>query len=178
VILASKSPRIKALKWFGSPTIIPTRRHHILCLYHQYRKCKGKCWPFGDKLVSLAYSQKSLAHEERQLWIRQFSTYVSMKWWVQRDTKRSTLEEICEKIEAVGRELTSESLSVTGHSLGGDLTTVAGFFLASNPTLQLASAIRVYTFASSPVGCNTFQHAYKYLEETGRLQHARFTNLN
>ena len=107
-----------------------------------------------------------------------FNLRVNEMMRVQRDTKRSMLEDICEKIEVVGRELTSGSLSVTGHSLGGDLATVAGFFLASNPTLQLASAVRVYTFASSPVGCNTFQHTYKYLEETGRLQHARFTNLN
>lgn len=98
---------------------------------------------------------------------------------VRRDTKRSTLDEIKEKVSLIGNELTGGGkfhLSVTGDSLGGGLATVAGYFLASDSRLELASAIRVFTFSASRVGCQAFQQGFKHLEETGRLQLARFTN--
>ena len=100
---------------------------------------------------------------------------------VRRDTKKSTLDEIKAKVIKIGNELTEGGkfhLSITGHSLAGGLATVAGFFLASDPTLELASAVRVFTFASSRVGCKAFSQGFKYLEETGRLMMARFTNSN
>mmetsp|Transcript_5502 Transcript_5502/g.13784 ORF Transcript_5502/g.13784 Transcript_5502/m.13784 type:complete len:1381 (-) Transcript_5502:188-4330(-) len=98
---------------------------------------------------------------------------------VRRDTKKSTLYEISRKVDEIGRELADGGkyhLSVTGHSLGGGLATVAGFYLASDDSLELASALRVFTFSSSRVGCMAFHQGFKHLEETGRLQHARFTN--
>ena len=65
-------------------------------------------------------------------------------------------------------------------SLGGALATVVGFYLASDQAqaLDLASAVRVHTFASARVGCGAFHQAFKHLESTGRLQHARFTTSN
>jgi len=99
---------------------------------------------------------------------------------VRRDTKRSTLDEIKEKISLIGNELTGGGgkfhLSITGNSLGGGLATVAGYFLASDSRLELASAVRVFTFSAGRVGCQAFQQGFKHLEETGRLQLARFTN--
>ena len=65
-----------------------------------------------------------------------------------------------------------------GNSLGGGLATVAGYFLASDSRLELASAVRVFTFSAGRVGCQAFQQGFKHLEETGRLQLARFTNSN
>jgi len=97
---------------------------------------------------------------------------------VRRDNKKSTIDEIREKVDKIGKELTDGGyyhLSVCGHSLGGGLATVAGFYLASDTGLELASAVRVFTFATSRVGCKAFQQGFKHLEETGRLQHARFT---
>merc|ERR1712194_329443 len=100
---------------------------------------------------------------------------------VRRDNKKSTVDEIREKVEKIGRELGNNGgyhLSVTGHGLGGGLATVAGFCLAADPSLELASAVRVFTFASSRVGCRAFQQSFRHLEYTGRLLHARFTNSN
>jgi hypothetical protein len=100
---------------------------------------------------------------------------------VRRDNKKSTVDEIRDKVETIGKELTNDGvyhLSVTGHNLGGGLATIAGFCLAADPTLELASAIRIFTFASSRVGCKVFQQSFQHLEKTGRLQHARFTNSN
>jgi len=100
---------------------------------------------------------------------------------VRRDNKKSTVDEIRDKVEKIGKELTNDGeyhLAVSGHSQGGGLATVAGFCLAADPSLELASAVRVFTFASSRVGCRAFQQSFRHLESTGRLQHARFTNSN
>jgi len=100
---------------------------------------------------------------------------------VRRDTKKSTVDEIRDKVARIGRELTGGGrfhLSVTGHSKGGGLATIAGFYLALDPSLELASAVRVFTFASSRVGCKAFQQGFKHLEETGRVVHSRFTTSN
>ncbi|KAL7549071.1 hypothetical protein ACHAWF_012341 [Thalassiosira exigua] len=100
---------------------------------------------------------------------------------VRRDTKKSTMSEIRTKVVKIGKELLggeSFHLSVTGHSLGGGLATIAGYYLASDASLNLASAVRVFTFASARVGCKAFQQGFKHLEQTGRLQHARFSTSN
>ena len=97
---------------------------------------------------------------------------------MRRDNKKTTVDEIREKVDDIGRELAdggSYHLSVTGHNLGGGLATIVGYCLAADPTLELASAVRVFTFASSRVGCRVFQRSFQHLERTGRLQHARFT---
>ncbi|KAL7547437.1 hypothetical protein ACHAWF_010731 [Thalassiosira exigua] len=100
---------------------------------------------------------------------------------VRRDTKKSTMDEIRTKVDKIGKELLGGNafhLSVTGHSLGGGLATIAGYYLASDPSLNVASAVRVFTFASARVGCKAFQQGFKHLEKTGRLQHARFATSN
>merc|ERR1719232_448557 len=40
------------------------------------------------------------------------------------------------------------------------------------------SAVRIITFSSTRVGCEAFQMAFRHLERTGRLLHARFVNTN
>ena len=98
-----------------------------------------------------------------------------------RDTGKTTIDEICEKVDKIGKELGNGgryNLSITGHSKAGGLATVCGFYLAANASLQLTSAVRVFTFASSHVGGKAFHQSFKHLEETGRLLHARFTRSN
>ena len=101
-----------------------------------------------------------------------------------RDSGKSTIDEICEKVDKIGEELKAAgshryNLTITGHSKAGGLATVCGFYLAANPSvLELTSAVKIYTFASSHVGGKTFHDSFKHLEETGRLLHARFTNSN
>jgi hypothetical protein len=100
---------------------------------------------------------------------------------VRRDTSQSVIEFIRDKIEAIGKELANGGtyhLSVTGHSLAGGYATLLGFYLASDPTLKLASAVRLFTYASSRVGCSDFQKAFQHLEDLGLLVHARFTNMD
>ena len=101
---------------------------------------------------------------------------------VRRDTSKTAVEFIRDKVEAIGKELADDGgsyhLSITGHGLAGGYATLLGFYLASDPTLELASAVRVFSFASSRVGCSDFQRAFQHLEDLGLILHARFTNQN
>ena len=68
-------------------------------------------------------------------------------------------------------------LFVTGHSLGGATATLFAFFAASTDhEITRAGPVNLYTYASSRVGGSTFQSAFKFLEERGKIRHARFRN--
>jgi len=68
-------------------------------------------------------------------------------------------------------------LYVTGHSLGGATATLFAFFAAStDPEITIAGPVTLFTYASPRVGGRTFQDAFKFLEERGKLRHARFRN--
>jgi hypothetical protein len=101
---------------------------------------------------------------------------------VRRDTSQTAVEFIRDKVAAIGKELVGDGgayhLSITGHGLAGGYATLLGFYLASDLTLELASAVRVFSFASSRIGCTDFQRAFRYLEDLGLILHARFTNQN
>jgi len=97
------------------------------------------------------------------------------------DTKKSIVEEIHDRVNKIREELTGRDachLTICGHSLGGGLATVTGFYLACNNNLKLASPIQIVTFASPRVGGNEFQRSFQHLEDSGRILYARFTNLN
>lgn len=97
------------------------------------------------------------------------------------DTKMSIVSEILDRINKIRGELTGRDpchLTICGHNLGGGLATVTGFYLACNKDLRLASPIQIVTFASPRVGDKEFQRSFQYLEDTGRILYARFTNTN
>lgn len=125
-----------------------------------------------------------IAHEDYEgnsEYIKLRSTVADELLRVRMDTKMSLISEIREKIVIIGQELTNGAgyhLSVVGHSRGGGYATVLGYYLASDMYLELASAVRIFTFSSSHVGCADFQRGFKHLEEEGRLVHARFANSN
>lgn len=68
-------------------------------------------------------------------------------------------------------------LYVTGHSLGGAIATLFGFFAACDDQVTKYGAVAIYSFASPRVGGSKFRQTFKYLEERGKLRHARFHNL-
>ena len=96
-----------------------------------------------------------------------------------RDTKISGVDEIKDKVAQIGCELDPSGdyhVSVAGHGMAGGMATVLGYFLASDPAFQSASAVRVFSFASSRIGDVNFQNSFRHLEISGRILHARFTN--
>ena len=97
------------------------------------------------------------------------------------DTKMTIVEEIHSRVNKIRSELTGRDpchVTICGHSLGGGLATVTGFYLACNNDLKLASPIQIVTFASPRVGGKEFHRCFQHLEDSGRLLYARFTNVN
>jgi hypothetical protein len=95
-----------------------------------------------------------------------------------KDSGKSTLQEISDKIEEIGNELApggKYKLAITGHSLGGALATLCGFYIAAQPHFAHLSTVYVWTFASPRVGTRAFQYAWQHLERIGRIKHARFS---
>lgn len=98
---------------------------------------------------------------------------------IRRDTRMSAVEEIIAKVEKIGYELDESGkyhVSVAGHGMAGSMATVLGYFLATNSSFKSTSAVRVFSFASSRIGCKAFQRSFEHLEKSGRILHARFTN--
>jgi hypothetical protein len=67
-------------------------------------------------------------------------------------------------------------LHVTGHSLGGAIATLFGFYAATDPTITKDGPVMLYTFASPRLGGRSFQEVFKYLERRGNIRHARIHN--
>eukprot|EP00978_Attheya_sp_CCMP212_P003697 scaffold7772_cov46-Attheya_sp.AAC.1 len=65
---------------------------------------------------------------------------------------------------------------VTGHSLGGALSTLFGFYAAANDNIQKSHPVTVVSVASPYVGNIKFCVAFQALERLGRLQHLRLAN--
>lgn len=68
-------------------------------------------------------------------------------------------------------------LCVTGHSLGGALASLFGFYAATDDDIvRNGQPVEVYTYASPLVGDKRFRHAFCGLEKSNRILHARFCN--
>lgn len=104
-----------------------------------------------------------------------FALYLMRK---RKDTGVSKLTEIFDKVEKIGQELAPDGkykLSITGHSLGGALATICGFYFAARSRFANLPTIHVWTFAAPRVGTQAFLSAWQHLERTGRIRHARFS---
>jgi hypothetical protein len=64
-------------------------------------------------------------------------------------------------------------------SLGGATATLFAFFAAIDPFFYSNnSPVYLYSFASPRVGGKKFRRAFKWLEERGKIRHARIHNMN
>jgi len=89
------------------------------------------------------------------------------------------MDQILQGAKALLREHQGFSLYMSGHSLGGALSTLCGFYAACDEELvQLTENKRivVYSVASPYCGNWKFRHAFQELERRGRLQHLRIAN--
>lgn len=89
------------------------------------------------------------------------------------------MDRILQDAKTLLKENVGFSLYMTGHSLGGALSTLCGFYAACDEELlQLThhKRIVVYSVASPYCGNWKFRHAFQELERRGRLQHLRIAN--
>jgi hypothetical protein len=99
-----------------------------------------------------------------------------------KDTKKTRLETILQDAKEQLRLNPGFRLYISGHSLGGALSTLFGFYAAADDEIiELCSrsggGVVVYSVASPYVGNWKFKLAFQELERQRRLQHLRITNL-
>jgi predicted lipase len=87
----------------------------------------------------------------------------------------SRAEEIMGKLEALFRMYPDYKLWVTGHSLGGALSTLFAFRAAMDVGVRNKPVMNV-SFASPFVGDHIFKEKFQNLEKTGMIRHLRISN--
>jgi putative lipase involved disintegration of autophagic bodies len=81
------------------------------------------------------------------------------------------------KLNLTVRLLLRFRLCATGHSLGGALATLFGFYAANDPRIiENGLPVEIFSFASPLVGDARFRRAFKSLESKGKIMHARICN--
>mmetsp|Transcript_35447 Transcript_35447/g.42322 ORF Transcript_35447/g.42322 Transcript_35447/m.42322 type:complete len:429 (-) Transcript_35447:33-1319(-) len=88
------------------------------------------------------------------------------------------VEKILREVKGVMEENPTYKLFITGHSLGGALATLFGFYAAANddPIYTNNGPVQVYSVSSPRTGNKAFLKSFKHLEERGKLRHARIYN--
>jgi len=91
------------------------------------------------------------------------------------DNGRSKYDEIADKVDEYGREMAEDfQLEVTGHSLGGVLATLFGFYASTDARFNRHHKVQVRTFGSPVPGKVSFAKAFRRQEDAGKLFHSRF----
>jgi hypothetical protein len=97
-----------------------------------------------------------------------------------KDTGTVKYDEIANIACRYGHERIGEdfSLVVTGHSLGGALSTLFSFFASTDDRFTRNGPVKVFNFGSPYVGGRRFVRAFQHQEKKKKLQFARFFNHN
>lgn len=95
-----------------------------------------------------------------------------------KETKKTRYETIIETIKKLLMENPGYSLYCTGHSLGGALCTLFGFYAAADEEIQslLSDSVHVISVASPLLGNIEFLLAFQLMERKKKIQHLRITN--
>jgi len=97
------------------------------------------------------------------------------------DTGLTKFDEIVNRVDEFGKEMGEGgySLFVTGHSMGGALAAIFGFYASADGRFaQKGNPVRIFTFASAIPGRVSFAKAFQHQEKAGLLQHLRIANDN
>lgn len=99
---------------------------------------------------------------------------------VRKDTGTTKFDEITNMACEYGKERIGNKfhLVVTGHSLGGALSTVFSFFASADGRFTRNGPVKCFNFGSPYVGGNKFLRAFHHQERRQLLQYARFFNHN
>jgi Lipase (class 3) len=94
-----------------------------------------------------------------------------------KDSRSTKYDEIASKVEFYGKRLCEDyRVVVTGHSLGGALSTIFSFFASLEERFTRHKPIQVVTFGCPKVAAYQFVDAIRNQEDAGKLQVARFHN--
>lgn len=94
-----------------------------------------------------------------------------------RDNGRNKYDEIADKVYEYGKEMGEDfQICVTGHSMGGALSTLFAFHATTDARFKNQDAIRLYTFNSCFPGRVSFAKAFQHQEKTGKIMHMRFAS--
>jgi len=106
---------------------------------------------------------------------RGFQNYLLRK---RLDTNRSWVDRICDLVIDYGDRLLGGDYQVvaTGHSLGGALATIFGFYVSVDQRVNQKDPVTIYSFASPMLGDHSFADAFRHQESHGRIRHARIHN--
>jgi len=97
---------------------------------------------------------------------------------VRKDTKSTKYDEIASKVDFYGKRISENyRVIVTGHSLGGALSTIFSFFASMEERFTRLKPIQVVTFGCPKVAAYQLADAIRHQEDAGKLQVARFHNV-
>mmetsp|Transcript_48894 Transcript_48894/g.72649 ORF Transcript_48894/g.72649 Transcript_48894/m.72649 type:complete len:707 (+) Transcript_48894:107-2227(+) len=95
-----------------------------------------------------------------------------------KDTGTNKYIEITSKLYEYAKRIGDDyKVVITGLSLGGALSTIFGFFAATDERFTRYEPLQIITFGSPYVGSYSFADSFRYLEMTDKLRHARFHNV-
>merc|ERR1712165_560608 len=84
---------------------------------------------------------------------------------------------LIKKVKEMYPETKDFPVFVTGHSQGGALATLFGYYLSQESSdITAGKPVQVYTFAAPPVGDKDFAKVFRRQEESGKIRLARFYN--
>lgn len=86
------------------------------------------------------------------------------------------LEHILSDAKKLLKQNPDYRLFCTGHSLGGALATMCGYYAALDTDIVKNGPVAIYSIASPRVGNSDFRQSFQLLERLKRLQHVRITN--
>jgi len=95
---------------------------------------------------------------------------------VNKTTRKPRIETIREDLRKLIRQYPGFHIYCAGHSLGGALCTLFGFYAASDDTIARNGPVTIVSVASPYVGNIKFRLAFQDLERKKRLRHLRIAN--
>lgn len=119
-------------------------------------------------------------YKDRTDFIDVSSGFYQYLFRVRKDTETTKYDEIANMALEYGQERIGDNfhLVVTGHSLGGALSTVFSFFASADERFTRNGPVKCFNFGSPYVGGRRFLMAFHHQEECQLLQYARFFNHN
>ena len=103
-----------------------------------------------------------------------FSDYLLRR---RKDNGQSKLDEILDAVHTEGQAVFGGEkyrLVSTGHSLGGALATIFGYYASTNETLEIKRPVDILSFCSPRPGGVNFASAFQRQEKNKAVRHFRF----